>query len=68
MRNVDLTNRIQYIMLEDNLTWEEIGDRAGENGAHLREELMDKLEVVSELLAVIGYRIEIVRNSDRIRQ
>jgi hypothetical protein len=68
MNNFDLiTNRIQYILLEDNLNWEEIACRAGEHGSNVREELMEKLDDASELLSLMGYHIEIVRNSERIR-
>ncbi|WP_343303697.1 hypothetical protein AAHN97_19240 [Chitinophaga niabensis] len=68
MNNFDLiTNRIQYILLEDNLNWEEVARRAGEHGSNVREELMEKLDDASELLSLMGYHIEIVRNSERIR-
>ncbi|MBO9154960.1 hypothetical protein ACFOTA_22280 [Chitinophaga sp. GCM10012297] len=67
MDNTNLTNRLQYIFLSDNLSWEDFAFRAGENGSNLREELMDLLEESSELLSRIGYHIEIVKNTDRIR-
>ncbi|AWO00702.1 hypothetical protein DLD77_02820 [Chitinophaga alhagiae] len=67
MNNVNLTNRLQYIFLADNLTWEEFAYRAGENGNKLRDELLELLDGASELLTHIGYHIEIVKNTERIR-
>lgn len=61
-----MTNRLQFIFLMDNLSWEDFVHRAGENGSNLREELMDLLEESTELLARIGYHLEIVKNSERI--
>jgi hypothetical protein len=67
MDNTNLTNRLQYIFLSDNLTWDDFAFRTGENGSNLREELMDLLEESSEMLSRVGYHIEIVKNTDRIR-
>ncbi len=67
MDNTNLTNQLQYIFLSDNLSWDDFAFRAGENGANLREELMELLQESSELLSRIGYHIEIVKNTDRIR-
>jgi len=67
MDNTNLTNRLQYIFLSDNLTWDDFAFRTGENGSNLREELMDLLEESSEMLSRVGYHIEIVKNTDRTR-
>lgn len=61
-----MTNRLQYIFLMDNLSWEDFVHRAGENGPNLREELLDLLQESTELLARIGYHLEIVKDSDSI--
>lgn len=66
MENVNLTNRLQYIFLTDNLSWDDFVHRSGENGSNLREELMDLLEESSELLGRIGYHLEIVKNNEHI--
>ena len=49
MDNTNLTNQLQYIFLSDNLSWDDFAFRAGENGANLREELMELLQESSEL-------------------
>lgn len=67
MDNVNITNRLQYIFLADNLTWEEFAFRAGENGNNLRDELLELLDGASDLLTHIGYHIEIVKDVERIR-
>lgn len=67
MKNVDLTNRLQYIFLADNLSWEDFADRVGEKNTRLRSELMDLLEETNEILSRIGYHIEIVKDAERIR-
>ncbi|WP_298715057.1 hypothetical protein [Chitinophaga pollutisoli] len=61
-----MTNRLQFIFLTDNLSWEDFVHRAGENGSNLREELLDLLDESSELLSRIGYRLEIVKDSEHI--
>ncbi len=66
MENSYLTNRLQFIFLTDNLSWEDFVHRAGENGSNLREELLDLLDESSELLSRIGYRLEIVKDSEHI--
>ncbi len=66
MENSYLTNRLQVIFLTDNLSWDDFVHRAGENGPNLREELLDLLDESSELLSRIGYRLEIVKNSEHI--
>lgn len=66
MENSYLTNRLQFIFLTDNLSWDDFVHRAGENGSNLREELLDLLDESSELLSRIGYRLEIVKDSEHI--
>lgn len=67
MKNVDLTNRLQYIFLADNLSWEDFAEKVGEKNTRLRSELMARLEETNELLSHIGYHIEIVKNAERIK-
>lgn len=67
MKNVDLTNRLQYIFLADNLSWEDFAERVGEKNTRLRSELMTLLEETNEILSHIGYHIEIVKDPERIR-
>lgn len=67
MKNIDLTNRMQYIFLADNISWEDFADRVGEKNSKLRAELMNLLEETNELLSRIGYHIEIVKDAERLR-
>ncbi|MGX5817760.1 hypothetical protein ACWKWU_06175 [Chitinophaga lutea] len=67
MNDIKLTNRLQYIFLADNISWEEFAYRAGENGSTLRHELLELLDGASELLNHIGYHIELVKDTERIR-
>lgn len=63
MNNIDLKDRLQYIFLEEDLSWQQFATKAGaREEKRFRGALLSLLDNTNDLLSHIGYHIEIVKN------